>query len=107
MNLWVRTKSKLGLYKIDNLHCYCGDITTYIYNIPYKLGSYSPERAIEILNEIQNIINAKTIIKFKEFVPTEHLKRVKDAIDKNSIIELPNYEIKELAGVIVYEMPKE
>lgn len=29
------------------------------------------------------------------------------AIDKNSIIELPDYEIKKLVGVIVYEMPEE
>lgn len=53
MDLWIRSKSKLGLYKIDNLHCDCGDITTYIHNITYKLGSYSSKRALEVLDEIQ------------------------------------------------------
>lgn len=112
MNLWVRSQNKKRLLKVDNLQIInCEDDKEYPFyiNADYELlGAYKTEkRALEILNNIQNIINAKTIIKFKEFVPTEQLKRVKDAIDKNSIIELPSYEIKELAGVIVYEMPKE
>lgn len=108
MNLWIRSQDKTKLLKIDGISLTPSGLSIYPIGATGVLGTYSTkERAIKILNEIQNIINAKTIIKFKEFVPTEHIQRVKDAIDKNSIIELPSYEIKELAGVIVYEMPKE
>ena len=112
MNLWIRSQNKKKLVKIDMLQIHKEQqddkLPFYILDSYNLLGAYSTEeRALEILNNIQNIINAKTIIKFNSFVPQEHIKKVKDAIDKNSIIELPDYEIKELAGVIVYEMPKE
>lgn len=108
MNLWIRSQDKNKLIKIDGIALTPSEISIYAINDKGILGTYSSKkRALEVLSDIQNIINAKTIIKFKEFVPKEHLQRVKDAIDKNSIIELPSYEIKELAGVIVYEMPKE
>ena len=83
-------------------------ISCEIWRNNHLLGTYNTqEEGLKILDEIQRIINAKTIIKFNSFIPQDQLKRVKDAIDRNSIIELPNYEIKELVGVIVYEMPKE
>ena len=112
MNLWIRSQNKCRLLKVDSLQIIHNEEDKqfpYYINASYKLlGTYKTEkRALEVLNDIQNIVNAKTIIKFKEFVPNEYLKRVKDAIDKNSIVELPSYEIKELAGVIVYEMPEE
>lgn len=107
MNLWIRSQDKetltkpmdLQIINVNNSNEYAiisftemaGDITLGFYN--------SKERAVEVLNDIQNIVNAKTIIKFYN----GELE-----IDyKNSIVELPSYEIKEMAGVIVYEMPKE
>lgn len=112
MNLWIRSQNKHRLLKVENLQIIYNqednELPYYINSSYELLGSYkSEERALEVLNDIQNIVNAKTIIKFNAFVSPEHIKRVKEAISKNSIIESPDYEIKELAGVIVYEMPKE
>lgn len=114
MDLWIRSQDKTKLVKIDNISYldmsddYEKEVHSLFNDCKGILGVYKTKnRALEVLNDIQNIVNAKTIIKFKEFVPNEYLKRVKDAIDKNSIVELPSYEIKELAGVIVYEMPEE
>lgn len=119
MDLWIRSQEKERLIKptdfyIEETIDYVNEYSEFdIYALNYanndiRIGTYqTKERALEVLDDIQNIVNAKTIIKFNTFVPTEHIKRVKDAIDKNSIIELPNYEIKKLVGVIVYEMPEE
>ena len=109
MDLWIRTQDKKDLIKVDYISYEIAIEDKHI--LWYKsidLGTYkTKERALEVLDEIQNIINAKTIIKFQCFVPEERIKQVKEAIDKYSIIELPDYEIKQLAGVIIYEMPKE
>lgn len=110
MKLWIRSQDKKKLIKVENLQIINNiedkEFPFYINSSYELLGAYKTEQeALNILNDVQNIINAKTIIKFNSFVPHEQIKRVKDAIDKNSIIELPSYEIKEMVGVIVYEMP--
>ena len=119
MDLWIRSQEKERLIKPTDLYIEetidyvnkCSEFDIYALNYANNdiiIGTYqTKERALEVLDDIQNIVNAKTIIKFNTLVPTKHIKRVKDAIDKNSIIELPDYEIKKLVGVIVYEMPEE
>ena len=114
MDLWIRNQDRNLLTNVKKIYissngAYSDDLKLFfIKNEEYILGKYkTEERALEVLDEIQNIINAKTIIKFQCFVPEERIKQVKEAIDKYSIIELPDYEIKQLAGVIIYEMPKE
>lgn len=120
MDLWIRSQDRETLAKPVDISmiplCDYNDKPNGEYGITsftemagdVDLGTYATkERALEVLDEIQNIINAKTIIKFQCFVPEERIKQVKEAIDKYSIIELPDYEIKQLAGVIIYEMPKE
>lgn len=119
MDLWIRSQEKERLIKptdfyIEETIDYVNECSEFdIYALNYanndiRIGTYqTKERALEVLDDIQNIVNTKTIIKFNTLVPTKYIKRVKDAIDKNSIIELPDYEIKKLVGVIVYEMPEE
>ena len=119
MDLWIRSQEKERLIKptdfyIEETIDYVNECSEFdIYALNYanndiRIGTYqTKERALEVLDDIQNIVNTKTIIKFNTLVPTNYIKRVKDAIDKNSIIELPDYEIKKLVGVIVYEMPEE
>lgn len=110
MKLWIRSQDKKKLLKVESLQIINNEedkeFPFYINSSYELLGAYKTEQeAFNVLNNIQNIINAKTIIKFNSFFPHDKIKQVKDAIDKNSIIELPSYEIKELAGVIIYEMP--
>ena len=113
MDLWIRNQNKKQLLLINTI-ALAEDETGLLlgYGIDGKiktaLGKYeTDERALEILDDIQNVINAKTIIQFQRLVPDERIEQIKNAIDKNSIIELPEYKIKQLAGVIVYEMPEE
>lgn len=113
MNLWIRSQDKESLLLINTMTVANDDSSVILgYGIDGKIklpiGRYkSKERVLEVLDDIQNIINAKTIIKFKGFVPQEKINYIKEAIDSNRIIELPDYEIKQLAGLIVYEMPSE
>lgn len=64
MELWVRDQTKTGLYKIDNVYIHEDeDKTIHIWTdginkyLKYYLGGYkSKERALKILDEIQNTI---------------------------------------------------
>lgn len=104
MNLWIRSQSKLGLYKIDNIHCDCGDIMSYIYSVPYKLGSYSPERALEILDEIQNILLPKYVIRIDK--NTQEIANFLN-VGRAYICTKNNGDVRNINNTFVYEMPKE
>ena len=63
MELWIRSQDKEQLIKVDNLNVFhntvnCETINFIIKNNFDDLGSYATkERALEILDEIQNKIN--------------------------------------------------
>ena len=99
MTLWIRSQDKRSLVKVDNLYVSVGNYICYyvekgkeIPNTYYRpsgeLGRYeSEERALEVLDEIENhLINSSFAKK------TNGLGEVKDII--------PN-------PLFVYEMPKE
>ena len=124
MRLWLRSQDKTLFEEVHALKYGYVEETHYcfepknnmgknyphciIVNNDYIFGEYkTKERAISVLDEIQNVINAKTIIKFKNFIPQDRIKQIRDTLYENSIVVLDDAEIKELAGVIVYQMPKE
>ena len=105
MNLWVRSQDKRILQKVDNIFLDANyenkRISTYDGD-NIELGSYkTKERAIEVLDEIQGLL--QPIIKYEPIVQEEynpsytykHFVKVDD-----------NIEIKELSTV-VYQMPKD
>ena len=112
MDLWIRSQDKNILQKVNKLY-----VTTYaeengygIYDIQevddcdIPLGFYKTrERALEILDEIQNILKPKYILDSSSIKPDG------DSWVENGMI-LQNYnakaEIEELS-TYVYEMPKE
>ena len=67
MELWIRDQSKTGLYKIDNVYIHEDeDKTIHIWTdginkyLKYYLGGYkSKERALEILDEIQDFLSGR------------------------------------------------
>ena len=69
----------------------------------YKLGEYATkERALEVLDEIQNILNPMLIFKNAE-VDEETLKRIRDV----GACWMSNDAKLEQINITVYEMPKE
>lgn len=95
MTLWIRSQDKRSLVKVDNLYVSVGNYICYyvekgkeIPNTYYRpsgeLGRYeSEERALEVLDEIQDIIIS------------------------TSIIPLENNDAITCGSAKVYEMPEE
>lgn len=99
MELWIRSQDKETLVKINNIWANENVIYTDSYSDMW-LGAYkSKKRALEVLDEIQNLFKPPMIIQKTEGVIA--------TTDNTMHIINPTYgEIKELS-TIVYEMPKE
>lgn len=101
MELWVRSQDKRILQKVDNifLDADYGNkrISTYDeYNT--ELGTYkTKERALEVLDEIQNILKPQLIIKDSG--------KIIGSFEDTIIREGATYELKELS-TFVYQMPE-
>lgn len=104
MDLWVRSQDKEKLCKIHDL---CvrenqneNNETNYVIQDIYTMGIYkTKERALEVLDEIQDILKPRMV-----------LTKLGDIVAKTydgTIYSKPNeYDIKEIP-TYVYEMPKE
>ena len=106
MNLWVRSQDKRILQKVDNIFLDANyenkRISTYDGD-NVELGTYkTKERALEVLDEIQNILKPKYILDSSSIRPD-------DSWVKNGIIMQKynaNAKIEELS-TFVYQMPKD
>ena len=107
MDLWIRSQDRQELIKATEINAYQYDESAglgndwHIFVRDYEVGVYkSKERALEIINEIQNILKPQLYLKQWESV-------VKQEVDELVHIVNPTYEeVKELS-TYVYEMPKE
>ena len=100
MELWIRSQDRERLKKFDKIGIFEGGDGWYIgEDIIRDYGKYkTKERALEILDEIQDILQTQILIKnFDTSVKTENL---------NYIVN-PTYETIEQSNTFVYEMPKE
>ena len=103
MDLWIRNRDKTILQKVDNLLISDGmnekktfNIYTNNINVQNVLGEYATkERALEVLDEIQSLLQPKGMIKFDSILSKKDIKEFKSSIE-------PLYNIP-----VVYEMPKE
>lgn len=93
MELWIRSQDKETLILAQHLDIYCVDKGIYsIEESGNDLGTYEKERAIEILNEIQNAL----LIAGVDFIEVQQLN-----------IEIKSYFAANLkAGIAIYEMPE-
>lgn len=114
MELWIRSQNKLFIDKIDGLmideknngECdVCKGFITY--------GTYkSKERALEVLDDIQNKIKTLLYLKPKALFKPEDLISAKKYFEELNNLEFitcdKNFEIIPFSSnVVVYEMPKE
>lgn len=110
MELWIRSQDRGSLVKVDNLYVSVGNYICYyvekgkeIPNTYYRpsgeLGRYkTKERALEVLDEIQNILNPQLIIK--------NSGKIIGSFEDTLVREGATYELKELS-TFVYQMPKD
>lgn len=119
MNLWIRSQDKEVLIKVDNLGLAyrgkynfmdkIGDIDNYcicqfVDDYHVKLGTYkTKERAIEVLDEIQSLLQPKYILDASSINPDGAF------YEENGVIFQKynaNARIEELS-TFVYQMPKD
>ena len=104
MNLWVRSQDKRILQKVDNIFLDANyenkRISTYDGD-NIELGTYeTKERAIEVLDEIQHLL--QPTIEYKPIVQEEYNL----AYEYKHFVKVDdNMEIKELS-TFVYQMPE-
>ena len=105
MNLWIRSQDKRRLLKIDNFLQNFKDVITFTKEEGLiVLGTYQSEkRALEVLDEIQNILMPQVKVIYNK---TEEVK-LQDFT--SNIIAQPVIEDIQIqqASSYVYEMPKE
>ena len=116
MNLWIRSQDKMALVKINStIELKYGDRKTIIANYQPDftdkydgyydvLGTYkTKERALEVLDEIQNILKPKYIL------DTSSIKPVGDFyIENGMIFQKYNANAKtEELSTFAYQMPKD
>lgn len=106
MNLWIRSQDKESITKISNIQ-YTENkgqhfIATYYDNLKI-LGQYKTKaRALEVLNEIQEVLMPK--IKVLQSVNAEN--NIDDLVFRPTIQECGKMELLQYSDY-VYEMPKE
>lgn len=119
MNLWIRSQDKRLLINVKDLVIngnFDFKSNKYDYDIlanELTVASYKKEeRAIEVLNEIQNkiihqyLVKPSTIMHPKDIDQEE--KRLKFKYDRDFIMQDNGFEIYPInTNIIIYEMPKE
>lgn len=105
--MWIRSQDKMNLIEVQGFQiCYIkNEDEEYweIYTIGTSLGKYkSKERAIEVLDEIQNLLIPKVIVN------TYNVEKKETAYNKQLIIEPIIADIKVQNNInMFYQMPKE
>lgn len=104
MELWIRSQNKGTLIKVERLGHIDGRIDAHFSSGNCKLGTYkSSKRALEVLDEIQNILKPKYILDSSSIRPDG------DNWVENGIIMQKynaNARIEEIP-IYVYEMPED
>lgn len=117
MDLWIRTQDKMNLVKVNQININykntCQIIANYIPDFIGKEGEYyetlgnynSEERALEVLDEIQNILRPTLLLNGCS-IDDETLKDLK--LPKNAITMTTHDNATiTYSGSYVYEMPQE
>ena len=114
MELWIRSQDKSSIVKVDNLYVSVGNYICYYvekgkevpgtYHRPSgELGRYeTKERALEILDAIQNILSPKYILDSSSIKHAGNFYEEKGMIFQNYDA---NAKIEELS-TFVYQMPE-
>jgi len=107
MELWVRSQNKETLVKVDNLNIDKDDYSIYMQKQTFQviLGKYkTKERALQVLDEIQDILKPKMIVYTH---PSEEMTELLGGLQHGKIMKMKNdMEYKEFS-TYVYQMPEE
>lgn len=106
MDLWIRSQNKKRLDKVDSIEVYANSIFAKINDENKEIGRYKTDkRALEVLEDIQNKISGKFIIKSKMSLNEESENRLKERYGADYIFPPYLEEVQNL-GIMVYQMPE-
>lgn len=113
MELYIRNQDKTILTKInEDIYVYDNlDKTSTIKTDKWQLGTYkTKERALEVLDEIQNLLKPTYIIQDEEIYNEAYGKGIlkyREKFKHSNLIFLEKGNVKIVNNDIVYVMPKE
>lgn len=111
MELWIRSQDRKRLTKVEDIYMVedKNNFTSYIgNNVVGHLGEYKKVgRALEVLEEIQNILKPKGIIKFNSFISCADAKKIQEIYGNNYSIFSKDMELLQQVETCIYEMPEE
>lgn len=110
MELWIRSQDKEKLMKIDFVYLEEKSIVGYCqstFTSPILATYKTKERALEVLDEIQNILKPKMV--YKNITQDENgIESINNAFKNNHYFATSNNaDIHFINNTYVYEMPKE
>ena len=122
MKLWIRSQDKRELKEVESLWVIGKSVRNpnnfnrmeeekIIYSIiadEQSVGIYdTQQRALEVLDEIQNALVGKVIIEPKHPVKQKEEKALKEMVEEKTIIKSTAVDIKPLnQNCVVYQMPE-
>ena len=89
-------------YKQEVVGCnvLVGDIVVALYK--------TKERALQVLDEIQNALVGKVIVETKAMIKQKDKEALKEMVEEKTIVKSPAVDIKTLnQNCVVYELPRE
>ena len=98
MELWIRSQNKKKIEKVNKVEIYGYFDIVVNGNADDIFGTYSEERALEVLDEIQKLFEPKIILK--------SIKEIAQTLDGVYYTNPDEYEIEQLSSY-VYQMPEE
>ena len=111
MDLWIRSQNKNYLMRagVLALRDIKGTIiSNTVSDTCYIIGEYkTKERALEVLDEIQNVLKPKGFISFNEVPTPEMVEEAKKEFDKNFVVAGAKVDLVKVPETYVYKMPKE
>ena len=115
MDLWIRSQDRQTLKKINTEIYLKSGLSDYALGDVYflvsggtNLGEYkTKERALEVLDEIHNIIKPKGILKFDMMLSNKEMNQIKKDFNNEYMIFDRNVEIVQEPATYVYQMPEE
>ena len=111
MDLWIRSQSKEVLVKADAVYIVerISEYKKYYYieDEKYRYAKYkTKERALEIIDEIVQILQPKGVIKYNSLLRNEDIRKIQER-NKNYIFADGQVDIIQMPETYVYQMPEE
>lgn len=114
MDLWIRSQDREQLTKVTEVRYeyyrpFFNEtrINTIIINNDLIQEYKTKERALEVLDEIHNILKPKGIVKFASLLHDKDLAKIKEKLNDEYLVFGQNVELIQQPTTYVYEMPLE